>query len=123
MPFEVEVGDRAPANASCQAPLNPAPSSVPQARSPAELVSMLLQDTSPSTVRAPPKTPTAPTSLEIPTTLRVEVGFAVPIPTLPWLACTTREVVSTVKAPTKVEVAADVEVRIPSTRNVELALS
>src|SRR3989344_5297271 len=61
MPAVVEVGVRAaPPKILCQAPLASAPSSLPQASTPAAEVSMLLQDTSPSTVSAPPKMPTAP---------------------------------------------------------------
>ena len=83
IPAVVDVGVKVgwPAKAIWKAPLKPAPSSLPQERTPVELVSMVLQETRLSKVRAPVAV-SAPVSLVLPTTPKVVVGTAVPMPTL-----------------------------------------
>ena len=84
IPAEVLVGVRSvPQAATCQAPFCPRVLlSVPQDKSPVELESILSQEGRLSKVTAP-EANRVPMSLEEPTTLKVEEGTAVLIPTWP----------------------------------------
>ena len=95
MPETVEVGVKVLGKARCQLPGAPAPprSSVPQVMLPDESASSAVQLLKVLRVSAP-ATVTAPFKRVVPRTPSVVEGLAVPMPTRPSLALTTRVAVS-----------------------------
>ena len=98
IPETVEVGVKVLGKARCQDPGAPSPpkSSLPQVMFPDESASSAVQLLNVFTVSAP-ATVTAPFNLVVPKTPSVVEGAAVPMPTRPSLALTTRVAVSMTK--------------------------